>query len=607
MFKKVSLCLLIFLLVASATMAQTVLMRLAQNYMDNQEYEAAIEVYQKVLEKNDELEAKINIATAYRQLQDFKSAEHWYLQIVQEQGIEPIHYLHYAQILQRNSKCGIAKRWFERYAETVPDDTRGQYLTRACDYQEELLTKNQALYQVQKVWFNSAMSDFSPTFYNNGLLFTSNAYEDPIAKRAASGDKQPFLRLFYLQMAPSDSDDAISTTCNYVYGQPLPFESMINSKYHDATATFSKNEQEIFFTRSGVEEASGLGTQTLQIFHAKKIRGEWTTPELLPFNGISYSAAHPTLSPKDDYLFFASDMPGGFGGMDLYRVERVGNRWGQPINLGRAVNTEGNEVFPNCDSKGRLFFASDGHIGLGGLDIFVAEEQEDGRFGLPDNLGNPINSLDDDFGIIFNNEGTCGYFASNRQGGKGSDDIYAFVKQAATLQITVYDSRTKLPLPAATVEDACTNTAFKTNSTGNVVKDMLLNRCCSFTASSDGYEPNLMEACTNDLTPGASLELAIFLKKQLKFTIEGTTFDEYTGLPISNAKIIFKNKCANTEENYSTNAFGRYTFSLSEDCCYELIITHPSYSNSVVAEYCTKGLSESRIFLGNAYFKIREK
>ncbi|NJL74550.1 MAG: carboxypeptidase regulatory-like domain-containing protein [Saprospiraceae bacterium] len=97
------------------------------------------------------------------------------------------------------------------------------------------------------------------------------------------------------------------------------------------------------------------------------------------------------------------------------------------------------------------------------------------------------------------------------------------------------------------------------------------------------------------------------MKKQLKFTIEGTAFDEYTGLPISDVKIMFKDKCANTEESYYTNAFGRYTFNLSENCCYELIMTHPSYSNSVVADYCTKGLLESKVFLGNAYFQIKEK
>jgi len=606
MIKKIGFCVLLAIVFVPNVKAQTILMRLAQSYMDKQEYEAAIEVYQKVLEKDDELEAKINMAEAYRRIHDFKSAEHWYLQIAQETNIDPINYLHYAQTLQRNGKCAIAKRWFERYAETVPDDSRGQYLTRACDYQQQLLTKNKDLYQLQRVWFNSVMDDFSPIFYQGGLVFTSNAYEELFEKRVSTGDIQ-FLRLFYLQMASSDKDSALIATCNYVYGQPKIFDSQINSKYHDATATFSANEQEIFFTRSGIEPSTNKGTQTLQIFFAKKINDGWSEPLLLPFNGINYSVAHPTLSPKGDYLFFSSNMPGGYGGMDLYKVERVGTRWGQPLNLGRAVNTEGNELFPSCDNKGRLFFASDGHIGLGGLDILITEEQEDGRWGLPDNLGYPINSTDDDFGIIFNNEGTCGYFASNREGGKGGDDIYGFVKQAATLQISVYDSRTKQPLSAATVEDTCTSTAYSTNAMGKVTKDILLNTCCSFITTLENYEAETVEVCSDNLTPGASLNIDIFLKKQLQFTLTGIAFDEYTGLPVNEAKITLKSMCDNNTITDQTPPGGRYTFNLNENCCYEVSISHPNYTNAVVSHHCTKGLLNSETFLANAYLKPKKR
>ncbi|MEL6944642.1 MAG: hypothetical protein AAFO82_18450, partial [Bacteroidota bacterium] len=490
---------------------------------------------------------------------------------------------------QKNGKCGLAKKWYSRYAEEKPDDMRGQLLKRSCDYQEELMTKNAAFYEVRRLWFNSTGDDFSPIFYQDGLAFTSDRQNDQFTRRSVGWNDRPFFDIFTLRMAPSDVN--ISTVCNYIYTKPKSFEEPINSKFHEGSVVFSADEQEVFITKSGIIEDgfTTKGTNYLQLYYSRIVRGEWTIPELLPFNGEQYSIAHPALSPDGKYLYFASDMPGSYGGMDLYRVERIQNRWGEIINLGQLINTEGNEVFPTCDHAGRLFFASDGQIGLGGLDIYFTEEIQFSSWSIPENMGYPINTISDDFGIIFNNEGTCGYFSSNRAGGTGGDDIYNFVKQSASMQVLVYDERTGMPITSAVVEDVCGKQSFATNANGKIVFDMPLGRCCEFKANILGYHPNSSEGCTTNLSPGEEVFVQIPLRSELVFNIIGTVFDEYSGLPISDTRIELESDCGeNPIISTTTDATGRFNFSLKEDCCYYIRATHDRYQTRIREGLCTK-------------------
>ncbi len=600
--------LVICLMLNFTAISQQLPMRLAESHMQRFEYKAAIEIYEKILERNqDNLEAKTQLAKAYHKIKQTKNAEYWYSQIVFYPDIEPINYLHYAQMLQRNGKCGIAKQWFQKYAKVVPDDLRGQFQARSCDYVAELMSKNADLYEVNRLWFNSTGDDFSPTFYKDDLVITSDRSEISFVKKSAGWGEKPFLNLYHLRMVPSDTE--VSTTCNFIYTKPKLIDDPINSPFHDASAVYTKDANEVFITRSGAPEnlIGANEVQNLQLYYSRIMRGDWIAPILLPFNDKQHSVAHPALSPDEKYLFFSSDMPGGYGGMDLYVVERIQNRWGEPINLGRQINSEGDEVFPTCDQSGRLYFASDGWIGLGGLDIYSTEKIQDQSWSPPENLGFPMNTIADDFGIIFNNEGTCGYFSSNRSGGKGGDDIYSFVKNSATLQILVYDQQTGQPLDAALIQEDCNNYTFLTNSDGRVVFDMLLNKCCAFKATLQGYENAAVQGCTKSLTAGQNVYIEIPMQQQVKFTLRGSLFDEYTGLPINSANIDLRNDCGKAVKSLRTDASGLFTFELEKECCYTILANHSNYVNTVKATYCTKGLSSSKHFPSKLYLKPRSK
>ncbi|MEM9847289.1 MAG: tetratricopeptide repeat protein [Bacteroidota bacterium] len=599
---------LVFTLLSGTASAQILLLKIAQNHMRQMRYNDAIEVYEKILDKNGNNGTAIaNLAEAYRKVNNSQSAERFYERLMNLPQVRSVDKLYYAQMLQKNGKCHIAKIWYKKYVLDVPDDVRGQLLLRACDYQQELLTKNQDSYEVRHLWFNSSGDDFSPIFFADGLMFTSDRRdESQLTKRSVGGDDRPFLDLYQLRMAPADPD--ISTKCNYLYTEPKPFDEPINSKFHEGSSVFSADEEEVFITRSGIVEEGFLpkGSNYLQLFYSRKVRNAWTIPELLPFNGKQYSIAHPALSNDGKYLYFASDMPGGYGGMDIYRVERIQNRWGDLINLGEQINTEGNEMFPTCDATGRLYFASDSQIGLGGLDVYFTEELENQTWSIPENLGAPINSIADDFGIIFNSEGTCGYFTSSRKGGAGGDDIYSFVKRTASMQVLVYDARTGEPLNASLVEDTCTQQVLVTNASGKIVFDMPLNRCCTFKASTAAYESNMAEGCTHELTPGEQVFVEIPLKEKLKFNLTGIVFDQYTGLPLNNSTVYLLSECQEEQiRPIVTDASGRFAFSLKEKCCYSVQATHESYDGKIQEGYCT-ALEESKDFIAKLYLDAKE-
>lgn len=283
---------------------------------------------------------------------------------------------------------------------------------------------------------NTSNLEFSPTFYQNGIVFASSR----IAGKKDKKIDETFFELFY-----SETDGN---------GEPLKaraFSLQVNSFLHEGPVTFNRTGDKIFFTRNnikkGLQKADSKGVTRLKIYEAQKGIYDWEDIEELPFNSDEFSCAHPTLSADGNKLYFSSDRPGGLGGMDVWMVEKTDDFWGQPINMGDKINTEGHDVFPFMHTSGNLFFASNGHGGKGGLDLFMANvmiEDTDVK-----NLGTPFNSESDDLGLILSPDGESGYFASNREGGVGKDDIYYFdavdgimgatTAELLTSTITIYD------------------------------------------------------------------------------------------------------------------------------------------------------------------------
>ncbi|WP_106794924.1 tetratricopeptide repeat protein [Aquimarina sp. Aq78] len=349
-----------------------------------------------------------------------------------------------------NGELEKAAQWYRVLSSLYPEKIKSEYRTRYAQcikstegYKNEdniahwLYTNNDAREEkacdslggvssrrdksgefiVDTLKINSKYSDYAPSFYNGELVFASSRNTNNFSTVLHEWNNQPFLDLY-------------TTTHVSEEKSVEKLKGNINSKFHESSATFSKDRKTVYFTRNNYSKRKSKtnteGVVLLKIYRAHYDKGKWGDIEELPFNSNEYSIAHPALSYDEKFLYFASDMPGTHGKSDLYVVKiNEDKSFGTPKNLGSLINTSGRETFPYISDKGKLFFASDGHKGLGGLDIFMAIPNEEGMVEVY-NLGNPINSPKDDFTFIINEENKTGYFASNRKGGKGDDDIYGF-------------------------------------------------------------------------------------------------------------------------------------------------------------------------------------
>ncbi len=603
--KKITTCCLLFILFSTALMAQKAKLERANKEFERFNYALAIPLYQEILEKNDVSEAKINLAESYRKMNNMGEAEYWYGQIVYLPEAQPVYSLYYAQALQANGKCDLAKEWFNKY-NNASGGIRSENLITTCDKEivDALLTTRKDFYAIQHLkQINTKYDEFGPVFYKKGLVFSSERDNTGPSNRIHEWTGFPFLELYY-----SDIDTLNAENLEFKYDEkPAKYDNKLNTKYHDGPIAFSPDQSKIYFTRNNLDTRNRVGkdaegTIRLKIFTANKKEDTWSEVEGVPFNSDEYSVAHPTISNDGKTMYFTSDMPGGFGGMDLYYSVYEDGQWSPPRNMGPRINTEGHEVFPVIHPKtGRLYFSSDGHAGLGMLDIFFVDNNE-GVWGQVLNIGFPINSNSDDHGLILNDAENFGYFVSNRDGGVGRDDIYSFQYTAAKIEVLVYDENTGEPIENADVLNDCSNVQLKTGVNGKVMFEMPLNTCCTFLASKSTYDDNKRDTCTNGMKSGANLLLRIPLSRPLDFEIEGIVYDKGTGEVIPDAKITLIPDCGGKPVVVSTNDKGYYHFILDKKCCYDLKAEKPTYlALSTEKPYCTKGLKESKKFVHNFY------
>ncbi len=602
-----SLVLIVVALGINGLYAQDRALKGALNQMEILDYSGAIESLNKILDKYDSAEAKIALAECYRKVSDVDNAEYWYGQVVNLPEAETEHYLFYGYMLQRNGKCDMAREWFTKFVEAKPEDNRGQHLLRACDYEDELMVKNAGIYEIEHMDFNTGLDDFGTAYFGDGIVFASESAGSSFERRLHCWTGNPFLDLMYVEREAVDS-----SMCDYTYGEPEKFSNKLNSKYHDAIVSFAEDNT-IFFTRNnlvgGKARKDDEGIVRLKIFSAENANESGNTfSDLtsLPFNSDEYSVAHPALSTDGNTLYFASDMPGGFGGMDLYSSNQEDGRWGPPVNLGPKVNTEGHEVFPFYAQDNKLYFSSDGHVGLGGLDVYTMEKKKEfNEWGEIINIGYPINTRDDDFAFVINEERTCGYVSSDREGGFGDDDIYSFRRNAATVKIYVYDEQTNEPIEGATVISDCTGATAYTDSEGFALVEQKLNQCCQFSASKETYTDNDKQGCTTGLQPGEEVFVEIPLNRPVDYVIRGKITNKVTGAPLPGAKVILTNSCGDMQQEMIADDNGDYIFELKEDCCYTVSASNDGFfgastaNNSAInpEDMCTK--PENRELIAN--------
>lgn len=413
-------------LATSFGLAQNKNLKKANQWFEGMHYSEAAATYNTYLDEVSEPTAELvqNAADANFYVNDAKNALKWYEKLYKLRGehLSDLYFLRYQQSLRGVKNYEKAEEVTKEYLRMKDDVKRIDAYTQQKKYVDSLATTT-SLYTINQVGVNSSKSDFGVAFYGDKVVFASAKDSLQVDSKLYSWNQQPFLSMFIADRNAEDGN---------LFNDKIVFPE-IRSSYHDGTVTFSKDGKIVYFTTNIVSKKnkqikSNKGFNNLQILKGTIENNRVVKTEKVSINSVDYSVGHPALSPDGKWLFFVSDMPGGYGETDIYvaRITEDGDVT-DAKNLGATINTEGRDMFPFFVNN-TLYFASEGHFGLGGLDIFSAAKTGDWTFESPKNLGAPVNSNKDDFSFIIDDKIAYGYFSSNRDGGTGDDDIYSFKK-----------------------------------------------------------------------------------------------------------------------------------------------------------------------------------
>jgi peptidoglycan-associated lipoprotein len=444
-------------------------------------YASATENFEKALEKDStNAQAQIKLAESYRLINDYKNAERMYAKVIQLPESTPEDKMHYAKLLMSANKHEDAANMLRLYLQSRPDDKSARALLEACTY-IELFMEDTSRYALNAIPLFGNVSMFGPVKYKKGIAYA--------AERSDGGKTNPWTGNSYLDIFYNYQENGEWQTQSAIGGD-------MEGKFHEGPVTISQDGTFAIVTRSNYKKGSKLDKNQDNVNHFGLYEmnfknGKWSDPKALHFNSTDYSVGHGSLTPDGKTLYFTSDMPGGFGGSDLYVTTFDGTSWSIPKNMGDQINTSGNEVFPSVHTEDILYFSSDGWASLGGLDIFKVERDGD-NWSSPKNLNFPLNSTSDDFSYIINKDDTTGFLSSNRG---GVDRIFEWAKVA----------------PKIMVEGICLNKTTGTPLSGVAVK--LINK-------TDGTERVVMS--------GDDGKFNFNLRADKEYRVEGTKDNYFT-------------------------------------------------------------------------------
>ena len=420
---------------SSVTYAQD---KVETDTFNNLKYHKSIELLTKKVKKgkakNDDF---IKLAESYYQNGEYKHAVRFFEKVNQE-------YTSFTDELKHH--YALSLKFIKKYkaADEIMTQLSPEYANLYLENKNylETIKKQSGKYTVTPMPFNTEYSEFSSGIIGDQLIFASSRKDLSKSDKTHNWTGDCFLDLYQVSVSDKDNIDV------------KHLDDIINSKYHESSAIYTKDRLTMYFTRNNVKnntlktDDDGLNRLTLLKAKRESIHSSWGNIEVLPFNSNDYSVAHPALSPDDKTLYFVSDMPGSLGKSDIYKVDILEDGYGTPFNL-KEINTVGRETFPHMCPGGKLFFSSDGHQGLGGLDVFLYDNNK------LINMGSPINSSGDDFGFVQSPDGLTGYLSSNREGGMGKDDIYAFERIVEQIPsefiVKVIDKLSKAEIEGATI------------------------------------------------------------------------------------------------------------------------------------------------------------
>ena len=594
--------------------AQSARLRAANKQFDNLSYVGAVRAYEDFLrvdKKKDPAEtreAMIKLGYSYRRLNDFRNAERIYGELVKAYtDLDSEIYLYYAQALAANKKYRESQKMYSQYGEKQGQDLRGRRFT--VSYMDmNRFYQDSSSYKLYDLPINSRQADFSPMYYKGGLVFVSARDESGPVKRVFSWNQTPFLDLYFhpdtnqlrvpnpepvravkSSVLGGGGDVKTDATEGEAETAPLTkaeiFSRTLNTKYHEGPMTFTKDQNFIVFTRNnsskGKSGKSSDGVRKLKLYSSVNKGGKWVDIQEVPFNSNEYSVGHPAFSADNTKMYFVSDMPGGYGGTDIYVVEYNNGQWGTPVNMGKEINTEGNEMFPFASDDESLYFSSDGHEGLGGLDVFVAELKDGIAYRGVQNVGAPINSEKDDFGFITDKNRTTGYVSSNRKKGISDDDIYSFRRVCKQLNVLVFDAKTNTPLENADVRilrNGVNQEIRLTNVEGKMDLCLDSNTEYEFKAIKEGYAMNSIRFSTLTQSPKPVMNVSIYLEKSENTLVKGIVKTEVNQKPATGVKVTLRNEKDKSEQTVTTGPDGGYEFDVKPNAPYTITAQKDKYA-----------------------------
>jgi outer membrane protein OmpA-like peptidoglycan-associated protein/tetratricopeptide (TPR) repeat protein len=508
--------------------------RAEKNY-DRFAYVDAIDNYKKVAAKGYQDEKMFQIlGNSYYFKAELQEALKWYEQLFAlYPNQNPEYFYRYSQTLKSKGDYAKADQMLEQFNQKTSGDKRGMLFKDNRNYLEEIKA-NSGRFQVVDAGVNSGFSDYGSSFLGNKLVFASARDTGGVSKKMFKWTNTSFTNLYWSEIK---ADGEVM--------QPQRFDSSINSKFNESTPIFTQDGKTMYFTRNNfLEGKRGRDVNEITLLKLYKATldkdGKWGNVSELPFSSNQYSVAHPALSMDEKTLYFASDMPGTLGQSDLFRVKiNDDGSYGAPENLGPEINTEGRETFPFISNDNELYFATDGRPGLGGLDVFVAKIAADNSFYGVQNVGEPINSKQDDFAFLINSKDRNGFFSSNREGGKGYDDIYRFVEnqrltceQKLTGLVTDKDSGEILPDSKVSLFDANFKPLLtvQTDAQGRYSFPVDCGKNYYVRGEKDDYLTN--EVFVKSKIFSGAKDLSIVLERRLKPIGMGTDLAKTLNIPI---------------------------------------------------------------------------
>lgn len=485
----------------------SITVRLADQAFADFSWMEAIDLYSYAYEK-DKNNAYVvrRLADCYRNIGKTEDVEKWLKVLIDMNEQTPEDIFHFSQALKSNGKFADSEVALKEYSTMRPEDGRINLEQSLLDYIDFLL-KDSIRYEIENVPFNTKGADWGSVVYENKLVYVSTGDPEDNRDPKYNWDNLPFLDMYYVNIDEYGN-----------FSKPAIFAKNLMTSFHDGPATFDVNNKRMYFNsnRSAKSSSKKTSENNLQIYFADFENNEWQLKGGFKYNNELYNLRHPSLDPTGNLLYFASDMPGGKGGNDIYWCRKENGVWGAPINL-EEINTEGEEVFPFIASDGVLYFSSNGKGGMGGLDIYMALPDR-GVFKQVENMGFPVNSSRDDFGIYLDDSGFNGFFSSDRVGGKGYDDIYKLKILWIPVQIrgTIRDRINTYEIAGVKValldENQDTVDVAYTKEDGEFLFSAFKQRNYRLAVSKEGYLPAEKDISTYNKLPNEKIEVEVFIE-----------------------------------------------------------------------------------------------